>query len=290
MTDIGRDYHRIERAIAWIEAHWGDRPDLDAMAAAAAMSPFHFQRTFTRWAGVSPKRFLGFLTVGHARRMLEDSASVLDTALDCGLSGPGRLHDLFVSFEAATPGDVKARGAGMEIGWGVHPSPFGAVLALATMRGLCGLAFLDHGGDPAPWLAGYRRRWPAARFAHDPAVTAPLAAAAFGGRPPPLVVSGTNFQIQVWQALLRVPAGGLVSYETLARAVGRAGCPRAIGNANAANPLAFLIPCHRVIRKSGAFNDYRWGTPRKLALLGHEAAARFGEEERDQSPSTSRIA
>lgn len=281
-----RDYRRIEAAIGHLVGHYQEQPSLAEMADAAGLSPAHFQRLFTRWAGLSPTRFMQYLTLAHAKAVLARSGPVLEAALDAGLSGPGRLHDLFVSFEALSPGEFKRQGEGVTIRTAIHPSPFGPIRLAASPRGLCGLSFLGEGDESTQ--ENWRRRWPLARFVEDPSGTADLAARIFpdrrGKRAGPLAlhIAGTNFQVKVWEALMRVPAGGLVAYNDLARALGRARAPRAIGNALASNPLAYLIPCHRVIRQSGAFNDYRWGTARKLALIGWEQATA-------QSPSTSFI-
>lgn len=278
MADLERDYQRVARAIRWLEANRAEQPRLEDAAAAIHLSPFHFQRLFTAWAGVSPKRFLGFLTVAHARRMLAEQASVLDAALEVGLSGPSRLHDLFVSFEAVTPGEAKASGAGLSLRWGVHPTPFGAALLCVSARGICFLSFLGEGGAGAE-LARAGARWPEAQFTPDSEATAPLAEAAFrGGASLAVHVSGTNFQVKVWEALLQVSPGRLVDYRFLGRAIGSPAAVRAVGNALAANPVAYLIPCHRVIRSTGAFNDYSWGGERRRAMIGWEAARRYGEE------------
>ncbi len=274
-----RDFERISRAIGYLERHHRDQPDLDRIAAEVHLSPYHFQRLFTRWAGVSPKQFLRFLSVEHAKAALEAGDSVLDATFEAGLSAPGRLHDLFVTFEAVTPGEYKTMAAGLEIRWGVHASRFGNVLVAATDRGICGLGFIDAAGETAA-LEDLQERWPRAMLRRDRAATRSYAerlfeppGAASGGAPLKLWVKGTNFQIKVWEALLRVPFGGLASYGGLARAIGRPGAARAVGSALADNPVAFLIPCHRVIRASGRFEtDYRWGTARKRALIGWEAA------------------
>lgn len=274
-----RDFERIRRAIGYLERHHRDHPDLDRIAAEVHLSPFHFQRLFTRWAGVSPKQFLRYLSVEHAKAALEAGESVLEATFEAGLSAPGRLHDLFVTFEAVTPGEYKTMAAGLEISWGIHPTRFGAVLVAATDRGLCGLGFVEPSGEAAA-VEDLRRRWPRALLRRDreatraraehlfePQATRPAAA------PLKLWVKGTNFQIKVWEALLRVPFGGLASYGGLARAIGRPNAARAVGRAVADNPIAYLIPCHRVIRASGRFEtDYRWGTARKRALIGWEAA------------------
>jgi AraC family transcriptional regulator of adaptative response/methylated-DNA-[protein]-cysteine methyltransferase len=269
------DYARVERAIRYLDENFRDQPRLAEVAAAVGMSEYHFQRLFRRWAGVSPKRFLQFLTADYARGLLRDSWNALDAAYEAGLSGPGRLHDLMVSVEAATPGEIRRRGEGLVVRWGVHSTPYGRCLLAATERGVCWLAFLDSPDDPRP-LEELRARWPDARLEEDPALTAPLVERAFSGAadgtPPPLHLRGTNFQVKVWEALLRVPAGTVVTYEGHAAAAGAPTAVRAVGAAVGANPVAYLIPCHRVIRKTGAFGDYHWGSVRKRALLGREAA------------------
>jgi len=274
------DYERIAQAIRFIEQNYRRQPSLEEVAKSVYLSEFHFQRLFRRWVGISPKRFLQFLTVEHAKRRLEECRSVLDATYDAGLSSPGRLHDLFVTLEAVTPGEYKARGAGLRIGYGVHDTPFGPALLAATERGLCGLSFVDEGGADAA-MDELRERWPSATVGEDARATGPLARRIFAsdggdGQPIPLFVQGTNHQVRVWEALLRVPAGALVSYEQLAGAAGKPDAVRAVAGAVARNQIAYVIPCHRVIRKLGAFGGYRWGTERKLAMLGWEAARRFG--------------
>lgn len=280
MTAAGqiRDYARIERAIRFLGEAKDERPPLAAIAAEVGLSPFHFQRLFSRFAGVSPKRFLAYLSLAHARARLRESDGVLAAALDSGLSGPSRLHDLFVIFEAVTPGEFRRLGAGLEIRYGFHPTPFGRALLLTSPRGLVGLSFVTEQGDDAA-LGEQAERWPEARLIADQRATADIAGRVFARAdntkaraPLPALVPGTNFQIKVWEALLRTPEGALVSYNQLGAMIGMANAPRAIGNALAANPLAYLIPCHRVIRQTGAFNDYRWGTERKLAIIAWEAS------------------
>ena len=280
-----RDYDRIEQALRFIEDNSQAQPDLESIARELELSPHHFQRLFRRWAGISPKRFLQALTVEHAKRALAGSQSVLDASYDAGLSGPGRLHDLFVACEAMTPGEYKRLGAGLAIRFGFHESPFGEALVMQTERGVCGLAFVVD--DEAAALADMTGRWPAARLIADPATTRPIAARIFapldaGGAkaagPIPLLLKGTNFQIQVWRALLRIPSGHVVSYDQIARALGRPGAARAVGGAVAANPVSYLVPCHRVIQQSGAIGGYYWGPARKRAMLGWEAA-RFAHPE-----------
>ena len=277
-SQAGRDYARIEAAIRFLQAHAVEQPGLEQVAAAIHMSPYHFQRLFTRWAGVSPKQFLRCLTIDHAKRALGASGDLLDATYDAGLSGPGRLHDLFVTLEAITPGEFKQQGEMLTINWGMHTGPFGNFVIAMTDRGICGLEFVD-GNDPAGALQRIRATLPGADFFRSDTATAAMAKAIFsegGGKPDKplrLWLKGTNFQISVWRALLRIDSGQLTTYGQIARAVGRPKAARAVGTALGANPIAFLIPCHRVIRATGLFDtDYRWGTTRKLALIGTEAA------------------
>ena len=273
LTEQSRDYARIERAISFLEENYLDQPELETVAAAAGLSAAHFQRMFKRWAGISPKRFVQYLPLAHARQRLADSASVLDTTYDAGLSGPGRLHDLFVTYEAMTPGDYKQGGSGVEIVYGIHPSPFGPCFIGQTERGVCALGFAEDDVSPEP-LQDFQRRWQNAIFIHDKARTGATAALIFspsGGRLE-LDLRGTNFQLKVWEALLRIPPGAVVSYGGLADALDKSGAARAVGSAVAANPVSYLIPCHRVIRKSGHFHNYYWGPERKRAMLAWEAA------------------
>ena len=278
ISQNARDYARIEAAILYLEEHFRDQPELGEVAEAAGLSPHHFQRLFRRWAGISPKRFGQYLTLGYAKAQLEGSASILDAAYDAGLSGPSRLHDLFVTYEAMSPGAFKRRGEGVEIAWGVHPSPFGPCFVGQTERGICALGFADGGeGNGEAVRAEFERRWPAARFHEDRAVTAHVAARIFGERPAHstplrLAVAGTNFQLKVWEALLRIPPGRITSYHALGRALGLPRSARAVGGAVAANPVSYLIPCHRVIRHTGRISHYEWGRSRKRVMLGWEAA------------------
>jgi AraC family transcriptional regulator of adaptative response/methylated-DNA-[protein]-cysteine methyltransferase len=275
--DLAADYQRVEQALAYLQAHYPEQPSLADVAASVGLSEYHFQRVFTRWVGISPKRFLQFLTKEHARELLDRSSSVLEAAYQSGLSGPGRLHDLFVTCEAVTPGEYKQHGLGLTISYGFHPSPFGECMVALTERGICGLAFVRQ-GDRQETIADLRRRWANARLVEDPQRTAqfveqifPLA---FGRSVAPLhlYLNGTNFQIKVWEALLRVPPGALTTYQEIARNLGMPGAARAVGQAVGANPIAFLIPCHRVIRKMGVLGGYRWGASRKMAMLGWELA------------------
>ncbi len=277
-----RDYARVEKAIRYIEANYRDQPPLDRIAAETGLSPHHFQRLFTRWAGISPKQFVRYLTVEYAKAALDRTEPVLDAALDSGLSGPSRLHDLFVDYEAVTPGEYKSMGAGLDFRYGFHAGPFGPFLLAATERGICSLTFVgDSGRERDGRLAELRSRWPGGAFIHDPDFTGGLAETAFAPRmkspaePLRVWLKGTNFQIKVWQALLLVPMGRLSSYGEIGQAMGKPRAARAIGSALADNPVAWLIPCHRVIRATGGFKtDYRWGSARKRAMIGWEAARR----------------
>jgi AraC family transcriptional regulator of adaptative response/methylated-DNA-[protein]-cysteine methyltransferase len=273
---MNSDYERVAAAIRFIERNVPNQPTLGEIAFELARSPFHFQRLFRRWAGVSPKRFLQFLTVEYAKELLEQSKSVLDTTYELGLSSPARLHDHFVSLEAVTPGEYKRRGVGLKILHGIHESPFGPMLLGVTERGICWVSFLSDESDTAV-LTPLKQFWEGAKFSADQRGTAALAERIFphrenGSAPVNLFVKGTNFQINVWKALLRVPSGLLSSYEQIANAIGNLSAARAVGNALALNPVSYLIPCHRVIRNTGVPGEYRWGGIRKRALIAWEAA------------------
>jgi AraC family transcriptional regulator, regulatory protein of adaptative response / methylated-DNA-[protein]-cysteine methyltransferase len=268
------DYERVERAIRFIDAHYHEQPSLQDVAEHVGLSPSHFQRLFQRWAGVSPKRFLQLVTAEHARRLLRASGSTLDVAWTLGLSSPSRLHDLLVSLDAVTPGEFGAGGEGLEIRYGVHDSPFGLCFIAVTERGVCALHFL--GDAPAEPLSALRKDWPEAALREDPAGAGEVLQGVFPrepgtGQPLPVLVRGTNFQVQVWDALLRVPPGAATTYGHLARSLGMPRAARAVGTAVGRNPIAYLIPCHRVLRASGAFGEYRWGAERKRAMLAWEA-------------------
>lgn len=273
-----RHFAVVARAIAYLRATAPQQPTLEQVAAAVHLSPFHLQRLFSEWAGVSPKRFLQYLTKEHAKRELARANDVLTVAAEVGLSGGGRLHDLMVSCEALTPGEIRAGGAGLAICHGFAPSPFGPALVAWTGRGICHLAFCS--GDEPARLAELAGLWPRATLQRDDAQAAELMKRIFPGSAPAsplhLLLRGTNFQIKVWEALLRCPPGRLLSYGELARRAGAPAAPRAVGSALAANTIGFLIPCHRVIRDSGEVNHYRWGSERKLAMLGWEAAQAEG--------------
>ena len=271
--DAARHYATVARAIAYIRARAREQPRLAEIASATQLSEYQLQRVFSAWAGVSPKRFLQYLTKEHALAALRASADVLDAALDAGLSGPGRLHDLMVSCEAMTPGEIRAGGAGVELHHGIAATPLGDALFGWTTRGVCHLAFFDDDGGAA--LGALRQGWPAARMVLDGAGAARLARRVFPANPEPgrlhLLLKGTNFQIKVWEALLRIPAASLVSYGRLADYLGMPRAARAVGSAVAANHVAYLIPCHRVIRGDGDNSNYRWGVERKLALHAFES-------------------
>jgi AraC family transcriptional regulator of adaptative response/methylated-DNA-[protein]-cysteine methyltransferase len=269
----GRDYDRVAEAIRYVVAERAAQPDLAAVADHVGLSPHHFQRLFVRWAGVSPKQFLGYLTATHAKRLLRDSSSVLEAALDTGLSGPGRLHDLFVGLEGMTPGDYRRRGASLVLRHALLPTACGPALALVTERGVVGLRFVA-ADDPtgAAALAQARREWPASRFVADRAAVEAMLGALGTADAPALLLKGSRFRIKVWEALLALPAGAACSYGNLAASVGASGAARAVGGAVGANPVAVLVPCHRVLRTDGGVGGYRWGETRKRALLAHEAA------------------
>jgi len=269
------EFERMRRALDWLGSHWRDRPSLDEAAAAVGLSGPHFQRVFTRWAGVSPKTFLQTLAHAQARASLAQGATVLDAAFDAGLSGPSRLHDLFIAQEGATPGQARRRGEGMVLRYGVAPSPFGRALLAIAPKGLCGLGFVD-GEDEATALADLRRRWPAANWAPDDALAAVMAERVFskeGQEPIGLVLMGPPFHVQVWKALLRIAPGQTASYGQVAAWAGNPIAHRATGQAIGANPISYLIPCHRAIASDGRLTGYHWGLGRKVAMLGEEALA-----------------
>jgi AraC family transcriptional regulator of adaptative response/methylated-DNA-[protein]-cysteine methyltransferase len=269
------DYSRIEQAIYYLEANARRQPELREVAAQVGLSEYHFQRLFTRWAGISPKRFLQFLTKESAKLYLAGAGNVLEAAYGSGLSGPGRLHDLMISTEAVSPGEFKLSGAGLRIAYGFHASPFGECLLALTERGICDLSFNPPGEYPQA-VAELRKRWQSAELYQDERATRLPVEAIFamyrGGAPGALqlYLRGTNFQLKVWEALLRIPPGRLTTYGALAASIGHPGAARAVGGAVSHNPVAVLIPCHRVIRKLGEFGGYRWGLARKKAILTYE--------------------
>ena len=280
------DYVLVRRAISFLAEHWSTHPSLDELAGALGLSPTHCQKLFKRWCGLSPKEFVQAIALDHARALLDDAASVLETAHEVGLSGGGRLHDLFVSYEAMSPGEYKRRGEGLVISYGFHPSPFGDALLMATPRGLCGLAFVneDAGEGRAEALADMTKRWPKAKFSDAPAATAQLAAEIFGGQKTPaknpvrLVLIGSDFEVRVWQTLLRIPMGQAVSYQHIAKHLGQPTASRAVGSAVGRNPISFVVPCHRVLRGDGTLGGYHWGLTRKRALIGWETGRVTGRD------------
>src|SRR6185369_2539828 len=271
-----RDYDSVRRAIAFISERWRNQPTIEAMADAAAVTPDELHHLFRRWAGLTPKAFMQALTLDHAKGLLRDSASVLDAALDSGLSGPGRLHDLFVTHEAMSPGEWKNGGAGMTLRYGFHPSPFGTAIVIASGRGLAGLAFADPGEEPASF-ADMKRRWPNATYVEDRDGTADLAQRIFDTKmwrpdqPLRVVLIGTDFEVRVWETLLKIPMGRAVCYSDIANKISKPKASRAVGAAVGRNPVSFVVPCHRALGKGGALTGYHWGITRKQAMLGWEA-------------------
>ncbi len=274
---LAQDYIRIEKAISFIDENREEQPSLAMVARAVNLSEFHFQKLFSRWVGISPKRFLQFLTKEHAKKLLTTSKNILDVTYETGLSSPGRLHDLFISCEAMTPGTYKEKGRGLEIRYGFSPSPFGHCMIAYTSQGICSLKFVREQSEQqlAQWL---QDSWPKAELARDDMKTCNMAAKIFAtalpDKPAPLhlFIKGTNFQIKVWEALTRIPLGHTVTYQDIAQHIGNPGAVRAVGTAIGKNPIPFIIPCHRVIRKLGIFGNYGEGKQRKKAILGWESA------------------
>lgn len=276
ITPGGDEYDLVRRTIERISLDYQAQPSLEEIAADLGVSPGRLQKTFSRWAGLTPKAFLQAVTLDHARRLLGDEGlPLLDASYELGLSGPGRLHDLFVTHEAMSPGDFKSGGAGLEIRFGYHPSPFGTAVVMATDRGLCGLAFADPGEEAAA-LEDMVRRWPGARLVQDQDATEPYVGRIFSpeqwraDQPLRIVMIGTDFQVRVWEALLRIPLGQASTYQDVARAIGQPKASRAVGAAVGRNPISFVVPCHRALGKSGALTGYHWGITRKRAMLGWE--------------------
>lgn len=275
-TQQDLDYTRIEKAIRFLDRRRREQPSLDEVAREVHLSPFHFERLFVRWAGVSPKKYLQYLTKEHAKALLRSSATVLDAAYESGLSSPGRLHDLLVTFEGVTPGEMRGQGEGLEIAYGVEDSPFGLCLVGMTARGVCMLQFVEEASLGRELLA---EEWPRARLMRDDGVIRPLVRRIFekseSGRQQglKLFLKGTDFQLTVWQALLRIPAGSVTTYLAIARSLGRKTASRAVGTAIGSNPVGYLIPCHRVLKSTGEISGYRWGVERKTAMLFREAMA-----------------
>ena len=273
---MSTDYERVEAAIRYIRNNVEHQPDLKSVAAHVGLSPYHFQRLFQRWAGVSPKRFLEYLTLEQAKNMLRQSSTVLDASLESGLSGPGRLHDHFVSIEAVTPGEFKKGGEGLLITYAWHDSPFGEAFMAITHRGILALAFCDSSEEESH-LVELKKGWPNASFTMDKAAISKIMHGLFDdeGRQKEnilLHIRGTNFQVRVWQALLNIPVGSVTSYQAIAECIDKPRSVRAVANAIAANPVAWLIPCHRVLRSNGELSGYRWGPNRKQLMLAREWA------------------
>ena len=277
LAEYSQNYYRIEQAIQYLAGNFKQQPELDKIASQLNLSKYHFQRIFKEWAGVTPSQFLRYLTVEYAKEKLKQSSSLLSTTLDSGLSSTGRLHDLFINYEAMTPGEYKRGGQGLEIEYGIHPTPFGRCLIALTDRGICGMRFLPVEDDGAI-LADLRREWPRANFQESTARTAGVISRIFtmveeqDRQPFTLLLKGTNFQVKVWRGLLAIPSGALVSYGDLAKSLGMDSSTRAVASAVARNPVAYLIPCHRVIKKVGEIHRYRWGEARKKAMIGWEGA------------------
>ena len=275
-AEAGRHYRQIGRAIRYLADHYLEQPSLDEAASAAGLSPFHFQRLFTRYVGISPKSFVGHLTLGRAKAGLAGGASVLDAALDAGLSGPSRLHDLTLKIEAMTPGEYARGGQGLTIEYGFHPCPFGQALLMTTDKGVCGLGFADE-DDEQSALDDMKARWPKANYREAVEHTSELSRRIFDAelrtdQPIGLHLLGTPWQIKVWEALLEIPEGKLSTYKTIAKAMDNEKACRAVGTAVGRNPISYLIPCHRVLGTDGALHGYHWGLSRKRAMLALEAA------------------
>jgi AraC family transcriptional regulator of adaptative response/methylated-DNA-[protein]-cysteine methyltransferase len=272
------DYQRIAGVISYLDENFVEQPDLARLAAQVKLSPHHFHRLFSKWAGITPKDFLQCLTLNHAKTLLRRGQSVLDAALDAGLSGPGRLHDLCVEIEAASPGEMKSGGEGLAIHYGVSGTPFGPWLVGRSARGICHVSFVEEKLPDSSMRERIQDDWPHASFHRDDSVPRNLAAQVFvdksGTRPEVLRahVRGTRFQLRVWRALLQIPAGTLVSYGRLAELSDAARAARAVGTAVGDNPIAYIIPCHRVIRNTGIVGQYRWGADRKRMLIAWESA------------------
>ncbi|MGR3714524.1 MAG: methylated-DNA--[protein]-cysteine S-methyltransferase [Shimia sp.] len=281
MNDMSEGYHYnvMRRAIELIDAHSaeGDSPlSLEDLAREMGMSAAHFQRLFTKWSGVSPKKFQQYLALGHAKALLRDHFTTLETSGAVGLSGSGRLHDLFLRWEAMSPGEYARRGADLTIFWGWFESPFGLALVMGTDKGICGIGFAAEMGEEAT-MEDLATRWPNAKFVEDPMMLRPWVLAAFQAQSGdldkvPVYMIGTNLQIKVWEALMRIPSGEVTTYSEIARAIGNPKAVRAVGTAVGRNPVSWLIPCHRAMRKSGGLGGYHWGIPVKRALLAYEAA------------------
>ena len=269
------NYQRIEEAIRFMSKNVTEQPDLDAIAKALHLSPFHFQRIFTEWVGISPKKFLQFLTTEYLKTKLNDTRNIIEAANEAGLSSQSRVYDLFVTIEAVTPQEFKTQGAGIQIAYGFHETPLGECLLATTERGLCGLSFVQNNDRETAFLE-FKNKWQKAQFVENQKDTEGVAQRIFNesasDRKFNLLVKGTNFQLKVWQALLHIPSGNVASYQTIAQSIGNPKAMQAVGSAVGANPIGYLIPCHRVIRKEGQIGEYHWGSARKTLILGKEMA------------------
>ena len=275
-AEAAEHYEIVRLTLKRITEDWRDQPSLEQLAKEAGLQPIQLQRVFSRWAGLTPKQFLQAITLDHAKALLRDSASVLDASYEVGLSGSSRLHDLFVTHEAMTPGDYRNRGGGLKIAYGFHPSPFGQVLVMATDKGLAGLGFADPGDENTAFV-DMSGRWPSAEFVRDQEATADYAGRVFDpgkwqqDQPLNIVMIGTDFEIRVWQSLLKIPVGRATTYSDIAASIGKPKASRAVGSAVGLNPISFVVPCHRVLAKGGKLGGYHWGLTRKRAILGWES-------------------
>ena len=278
-TEESINYQRIEQAIHYLETHFQTQPDLDEVAEKVHLSPFHFQRIFTEWAGISPKRFVQYLTVDFLKGKLQESKNLIEAADAAGLSSQSRVYDLFTTLEAVTPQEYKLNGSGIRIEYGFHETPFGQCLLGVTGRGICWLSFLGIDEDPRHALDQMKQHWHNSVFHQDGELTQDFASNIFPGgeveRPKKklhALVKGTNFQVKVWEALLRIPIGGVTTYQEIARSIQNPKALQAVGSAIGSNHIAYLIPCHRVIRKDGVLGEYRWSAGRKKSIIGWEMA------------------
>jgi AraC family transcriptional regulator, regulatory protein of adaptative response / methylated-DNA-[protein]-cysteine methyltransferase len=275
MSEQNIDYERVATAIDFLTTHFKEQPTLEAVAQQVHVSPQHFQRIFTEWSGVSPKKFVQFLSVDYLRERIFNTSNLHEAADMVGLSAQSRVYDLFVNIEAVTPQEYKTLGKGLLIEYGTHSTPFGDCLVATTSRGICHLAFVDEQTKAAS-LSAFQQRWALATIQPNQAATAPVVQQIFGRRDAanrlPLLLKGTNFQLKVWEALLNIPQGAVTTYQHIAQAVGAPAAVRAVGTAIGQNPVGYLIPCHRVIRKAGQIGEYHWGTTRKKVILGYEMA------------------
>ncbi len=269
------NYQRIEQAIKYLEGNFQRQPELDEVAEKVHLSPFHFQRIFAEWAGISPKRFLQYLTVDFLKTKLLESRNIVEAAESAGLSSQSRVYDLFTTLEAVTPQEYKLRGSGIRIEYGFHETPFGTVLIGTTDRGICWLSFINIGDEPKAEMEKMKEHWHNSVFHQDQAFTADYVERIFGQKTHGkihVLVKGTNFQVKVWEALLRLPSGSVTTYQNIAQQIKNPKAMQAVGSAVGSNHIAYLIPCHRVIRKDGILGEYRWSASRKKSIIGWEMA------------------